>query len=71
MSSYSESSSYGARRSFDFAHDTHLHRSNSSTAVHDSPSRKYGGFIGQLANYGTPNGPRVKHALDSDLDLAA
>lgn len=71
MSSYSESSSYGARRSFDFSHETHLQRSNSSTAAHDSPSRKYGGFIGQLASYGTSNGPRVKHALESDLNLAA
>ncbi|KAG7563059.1 hypothetical protein FFLO_01491 [Filobasidium floriforme] len=70
MSSYSESSSYGARRSFDIPHEGHLHRSSSSTTIHDSPSRKYGGVIGQLATYGTLNGPRVKHALDSDLDLA-
>lgn len=70
MSSYSESSSYGARRSFDNPHEGHLHRSSSSTTIHDSPSRKYGGVINQLATYGTLNGPRVKHALDSDLDLA-
>jgi hypothetical protein len=70
MSSYSESSSYGARRSFDIPHEGHLHRTSSSTTIHDSPSRKYGGVIGQLATYGTLNGPRVKHALDSDLDLA-